>query len=400
VTILYLYQYFGTNKGSWSTRVYELAKRWIKEGHKVTVVTSPYDKSDITGKGLVFKTKVEGIEVIVINIKQSNKHSFIRRMTTFILFSIISIYYALNVSCQIVIASSGPITIGLPGLVAKWVRRRKLVFEVRDLWPEGAIELGILKSSLVKKVAWWFESFMYRQASLVVACSKGMQKSIVDRYPRVKSIVVTNVSDNDLFRNKRIINSFQLPDWASKNKYFLYAGSLGAMDNIKLILDTAKELINRKNNAIFIIAGDGKDKENLVKQKESLNLKNVIFLNLMSKELLVGWIHYSCAALVLFKDVPVIQTSSPNKLFDAFAAERPIIQNTTGWIHDLVLESQCGINISPNDANEFADAIEKLLIESINKKMSLGSSKLGLERYERSKLTDYYLVSMEEILRG
>src|SRR5690606_20869748 len=142
--IIYFYQYFGTPKGSWSTRVYELTRRWVAAGHEVTVITAPYDKSDINPDGFISKTKLEGINLIVINSGDSNRFSITKRVLRAVLFSLFSIFYALRLKADVVVASSGPITIGLPLIFAKIFTRKKTVFEVRDLWPSGGIELGLI----------------------------------------------------------------------------------------------------------------------------------------------------------------------------------------------------------------------------------------------------------------
>jgi len=140
--ILVFYQYFGTPSGSWSTRMYEFTRRWVKSGHDVTVVTAPYEKSDIKSKGFISNTNIEGVNLIVINSGDSNRDSFMKRGFNALLFSLTACKMALTEPCDVVIASSGPITIGIPALVAKWFRGKKMVFEIRDLWPMGAIELG------------------------------------------------------------------------------------------------------------------------------------------------------------------------------------------------------------------------------------------------------------------
>src|SRR5690606_3957540 len=151
--ILYFYQYFSTPKGAWGTRVYEFAREWVEQGHEVTVVSSIYSKSDLTASKLIEDQYFDGIHVKVLNLKVDNKQPFLKRIWSFLAYALFSSYYALVLKADVVVASSGPITVGLPGLLAKYVRGRKLVFETRDLWPEGAIELGIIKNPLLKKAA-------------------------------------------------------------------------------------------------------------------------------------------------------------------------------------------------------------------------------------------------------
>jgi hypothetical protein len=163
IRIIYFYQYFGTSKGGWSTRVYEMTRRWAASGAQVTVITSVYDKSDFKAKGFITNFNVEGVQVKLINIRLSNKHSFIKRIYSFFAFSITSIWYALTLKADVIIASSGPLTIGIPGVLAKMLRNITFVFEIRDLWPTGAIELGALKNKSFIKMAKWLEKYVIQQ---------------------------------------------------------------------------------------------------------------------------------------------------------------------------------------------------------------------------------------------
>ena len=143
--ILYFYQYFGTPAGSWSTRVYEQCRRWVAAGHEVTVVTAPYEKSDIGARGFISRRRIEGIEVIIIDSGDSNRKPVLVRAGRAVRFALVSIWFALRCRYDVAVASSGPITIGLPMIVAKKLRRKKTVFEVRDLWPAGGIEMGLIR---------------------------------------------------------------------------------------------------------------------------------------------------------------------------------------------------------------------------------------------------------------
>ncbi len=395
--ILIFYQYFGTPKGGWSTRMYELPKRWIEAGHKVTIVTSPYDKSDIVATKFIDKQIIDGIEVIIVNIKQSNKHALLYRAFTFALFSFISIYYALTRQFDVILCSSGPITIGLPGLFAKLFRRKKkLVFEVRDLWPDGAIELGLIKNSTLIKFAYYFEKLCYSKADLIVTCSKGMTDSIQSRFNKTNVLTIPNACDNEFFHVQNPV--FTLPLWAVNKKIFIYTGSLGLMDNCMQII---KGIEQAENAALaFVFIGEGKERlelESYVRQKQ---IPNIYFLGLMPKTELRSWLQHAYIAFVTFKDIPVLQTSSPNKMFDAFAAGTPIIQTTTGWIKTLIEKEQCGINVPPDNPVEFGHAI--LLIAGDDQKrnqMSVNATRIAQTVFNRDTLAKQYLGEMAAIVK-
>src|SRR5690606_10515064 len=360
--ILIFYQYFGTPKGKWSTRMYEMTRRWVDQGHQVRVVTSPYEKSDIRAEKFIERQKVNGIDLIVINSADSNRDGIIKRMFKAIVFSLMSCYYALTVKCDVVMASSGPITVGVPALLTKWFRRKPMVFEVRDLWPDGAIELGKLNNSLLQKVAIWFEKLCYKNATLVVPCSKGMEEGVLRKYPQAKTMVISNASDVELF-SKVSDEDKKIPERYAEKKLFLYAGSLGLMDEVEQVIEGMRLVKN--SDVLWLVIGEGAERKHLESLVDKYGLTNIEFLGIMPKTEVIKWFSRVEATFVTFRDLPVLHTSSPNKMFDSFAAGVPIIQSTKGWIKELVDRSQCGINVEPDKPEQFADAIEIIATDKV-----------------------------------
>lgn len=395
--ILIFYQYFGTPSGGWSTRYYEFTRRWVKAGHSVTVVTSPYYKSDIQADGFISRKNVEGVEVIVINSPDSNKDSFFKRAWNAFRFSIVSIYFALSEDHDLVLSSSGPITTAVPGLFSKWIRGKKLVFEVRDLWPKGGIELGKLKNPIIQRIALGFEKIIYKNSSLVVACSGGMEQGVKNVVPEVSTLVISNSSDVELFSNNEHFPN--LPqDFDATLPIFIYAGSLGLMDDCSQILEGLRLIDNLEYNVVFI--GDGAERNLLERLCEDYGLhRKVWFLGLIPKTEVVKWFGLARASFVTFKDLPVLGTNSPNKMFDSFAAGVPIIQSTRGWIANLVNQSSCGINVDPTKPKDFADAIQ-LFLENpdLANEMGRNAKALAENDFNRTVLSNKFLAGLNELV--
>ncbi len=393
MNILIFYQYFGTPKGGWSTRYYEFTRRWVKVGHRVTVVTSPYYKSDIRGEGFISRSQIEGVNLIIINSPDSNKDSFLKRAWNAFRFSVVSVYFALTEPHDLVLSSSGPITTAIPGLISKWFRRKKLVFEVRDLWPKGGIELGKLNHQLAQKIALGFEKLIYRNSDLIVACSSGMASGVLDVHPEAPALVIPNSSDVDLFGVDTTLPVF--PDgFDPALPLFIYAGSLGLMDDCSQIIEGAKRVKNLEFNLVFI--GDGAERAHLEKLREENSLEQKVwFLGLIPKTEVVKWFVLARASFVTFQDLPVLHTNSPNKMFDSFAAGVPIIQSTRGWIAQLVIKSQCGINVDPTQPADFSEAI-RLLAENpdLAREMGGNARKLAETEFNRTLLSNTYLQAL------
>lgn len=393
--ILIFYQYFGTPKGKWSTRMYEMTRRWVKNGHQVTVVTSPYEKSDIRTERFIEHQKIEGIDLIVINSADSNRDGFLKRIYKAIVFSLISCYYAMTVKCDIVLASSGPITVGVPALISKCFRRKPMVFEVRDLWPDGAIELGKLNNRLLRRVAIWFEKLCYKNATLVVPCSKGMEEGVLRKCPSSKTLVISNASDVELFSKGPNENKEISAEYTGK-KLFLYAGSLGLMDEVEQVIEGMRLVKNP--DVLWLVIGEGAERKHLENLVERYQLTNIKFLGIMPKTEVINWFSRAEATFVTFRDLPVLHTSSPNKMFDSFAAGVPIIQSTKGWIKELVDQFQCGINVEPDKPEQFADAIDLIANNPIYRdKLAAAAKELAVKVFDRNILANEYLKALINI---
>jgi glycosyltransferase involved in cell wall biosynthesis len=363
IKIIYFYQYFSTSQGSWGTRVHEFTQEWVKNDTKVevTVITSLYYKSDLKSRKLRDSQKFDGVNVEVLGINVNNKDCFVKRLFSFIAYALFSSVYALFGKYDVAIASSGPITVGLPGLIAKWVRRKKLVFEVRDLWPQGAIELGIIKNPFLIQLAYRFEKFCYRSSDLIVTLSPGMKDEVLGKLPQKRVISITNAANIELFST--LVEVDLLTYGLESKKYALYAGNIGKVNNVEWMLEAAKLLTESKSEIKIVFIGDGQLKAYLEGRKESENIDNLVFLPLMPKTELVGFIQNALVSLVPLANTPVLATSSPNKLFESLAAGVPVIITTQGWMREFVELEKVGIYVNPDtsvemfkvliDANDF-----------------------------------------------
>jgi len=395
--ILYLYQYFCTPNGGWSTRVYEFASRWIKQGHEVTVITAPYEKTDIKANAFVSRQVIEGINLIVINCGDSNRLPVYKRVLRSLCFAFFASIMALRIRKDVIIASSGPITVGIPGIISSLLCNKPLVFEVRDLWPDGGIEMGLIKGSLKIKISKWFEKACYKRSDLIVPCSIGMEAKIKKKALHSNTFVITNGSDNDLFDNPKIDLS-QKNNLYKEKKILLYTGSIGFMNACEEIIE-AIHLIRTRDDFVMIFIGEGQEKQKLIDMVKLYGLESKIkFLGLLSKKEVADWYSFAYMSFIVFKNFPVLSTSSPNKMFDSFSAGVPIVQNTKGWIKDLVETKCCGMNAEPSDPQSLAYCISKLLDnELLRNEMSQNAKRLALNEFNRDYLAKQYILQLEKL---
>jgi glycosyltransferase involved in cell wall biosynthesis len=366
------------------------------------VVTRVYHTSDLAPSGLFERLEIDGIDVRVIGLRLSNRHGFWRRVVTFALYAAVASWYALTERADVVLASSGPITVGAPGLVARWLRRRPLLFEVRDLWPEGAIQLGILDSRPAVALARRFEAACYRAADLVVTLSPGQRDDLRRRFPELPLAVVPNASDNELVASLAAAGDPDAPGWIAGRRIALYAGTLGLIDDGGQLLGLAAELRRRRRDDILVvIIGDGGERIRLEERAASEGLVGVRVLGLRDRLEVFRWLRRADVALVTIKDVPFLSTASPNKLFDAFAAGRPVIQTTAGWMAELLERERCGLTVAPGDAAAMADAVERLIDdERLRGELGANAGRLAVERFDRSLLAARMLEHLRSVASG
>ncbi len=394
--IVYFYQYFSTPKGSWGTRVYDFASEWVKQGHEVTVVTSVYAKSDLKANAFLDTQVMEGITLKIINVSIDNRQSFLKRIWSFLLYAICSCWYAVTLPADMVIASSGPITVGLPGLIARYVRGRTLVFETRDLWPEGAIELGILKNKTIIKLAYWFEKKCYKASKLIVSLSTGMKQYIEAHHQHPNVIAVTNAANIPLFSTPVPFNGkgVLLPQ-----HYAIYTGNIGEVNNSKWLLDAAFYLKQKGREDIkMVLVGEGQQREMLEAEAKLKGISNFIRWGLMPKQDLVGLVQNALVSLVPLKGTPVLDTSSPNKFFESLAAGVPVIQNTNGWMKDFLTEHQVGYTLPPDEPEQLADLLIHLK-GSPDKVKQMGSraSQIAAQEFDKTYLANKMLKALEAV---
>ena len=188
----------------------------------------------------------------------------------------------------------------------------------------------------------------------------------------------------------------------NKTKIFTHIGSLGFIHNCRLILDAAiyiKE-IGRENDIKIIFIGDGAEKNDLVAMKIKYDLINVEFMGLRPKLELPKWVRISRASLFTTLNNVTQNTSCPNKIFDSFAAGVPIIQTTTGWIKTLIDKEQCGINVSPGNPVELAQAMLSIADDDIkHHQMAINAERVAQTLFNRDTLANQYLDEIKLLIK-
>ncbi len=392
--ILYLHQYFATPHAQTGTRSYEFARRWVAAGHRVTMITTAANlTSEDYGpvpRKFISRIPIDGIEVIAINIAYRQSMGFLRRLWSFYLFMKIASWFVLiQPDVDVVYASSTPLTIGVPALVGQWFRRRRFVFEVRDPWPAVPIEMGVLKNSFLIFLAKRLERMIYRNASAIITASEGMTE-LVQRVTSTdkKIITVPNAADTDVFTPEVDGRAVRQQHGWEDRCVCLHAGAMGRVNGLELIVRAAHHF-REDPELLFVLVGEGKEKESLIAQCDQLGLKNIQIIDGIAKKEMPAMLAAADICLMTIANIPVLERNSANKFFDYLSAGKPVILNYSGWQRIILESTQAGVGCAIDDANEFFEKIASLKSDSIRRKtMAQNARKLASEQFNRDDLAD------------
>ncbi len=400
--LLYIHQYFKFPDSSGGTRSYDLAKAFTNLGVQVTVITSDTSQKDKSGGNKWTIIEREGITVYSINCPYSNKMGFYRRIRSFLSFMYQSSKKCLSIKCDVVLATSTPLTVAVPALAKRIFKKTPYIFEVRDVWPEVPIKMGILNNKLLICFLRYFEKLTYKRAAAIVPLSVGMYKNITSRIHSIdhKMTIIPNISELDRFA--KIDKTLNMPFAHNGKKIFLYCGTMGEVNGIKYMVDLAIKTKQVDSNIIYCIAGGGKQLNQILeyaKEKNVLNV-NLYYLGIFSKEQLSYLYSISTVGSSFVINNPVLWDNSANKFFDTLAARRPIVINHEGWQADEIRDRNCGYilpaNIDDLNVEEFVE-----LMNNTSKLKTLGENayQLAVEKYSLKVAVTKYKYIFDKIAK-
>ncbi|CAB1065065.1 hypothetical protein D1BOALGB6SA_9862 [Olavius sp. associated proteobacterium Delta 1] len=365
--ILYISQYFPPEVGATQNRAYEMSTNLAALGHQVTMMTElPNHPSGIIFKGYRGRYRMEeakdGIRICRSWVFASPKKNFITRILFYISFMATTIFNSLIFDRQkydLIYATSPPLFVGVAGVILSKIRRIPFVFEVRDLWPESAIELGELNNPAIIRLAKSLENFCYRYARALIVVTKGIHDRLETRQVKSQNIfLIRNATNPEQFY---YIRDEDLKDKLGWNGKFivLYAGIHGIAQGLENIIDVAAML--RHNEAIhFVFIGEGPEKKAVQIYAAKHNLQNTEFLPEIKMSQISKYISLADLCLVPLKKKDLFKGALPSKIFDYWACGKPIVISVDGEARQEVETAQGGIFVEPENPDAMADAIKFL----------------------------------------
>lgn len=398
--ILLIHQAFVTLEEPGGTRHYELACHLADRGHRVTVIASPI--SYLTGNAHTTNEsakKDDCITIIRAYTYSALHRSFVHRVFSFLSFMVSSFLIGLRVSkVDLVWGTSPPIFQGGSAWMLSRIKKAPFIFEVRDLWPDFAIQVGVLRNRTLIRASHWLERFLYQHADLIIVNSPGFIEHVRSRGAK-RVELVPNGADVLMFNPHARGEEFRQENGLGGKFIVLYAGAHGMSNDLQVVLQAAEQLVDQQE-IVIVLVGDGKEKPKLQAMADEMKLGNVVFLPPVAKFHMAGVLAAADACIAILKPIPMYSLVFPNKVFDYMAAGRPVILAIKGVIREVIETSQAGIFVSPGDSSALARTIENLANDRVYaREMGLRGRAYVEENYNRTRLAEKLAQVMVQICK-
>jgi glycosyltransferase involved in cell wall biosynthesis len=406
--IIYIHQYFTTPDQKSGTRSYEMARRLIRAGHQVSMICGTTELTDSGAKpGDVSHSEIDGIDVYQIAEPYSNSMGFAKRWFVFLKFAGKALKTAKTLkNVDLVFATSTPLTVGAPGRKAAKYHRCPFVFEVRDLWPELPIAMGIVRHWPLKWYLKQMELRTYRAASRCVALAPGIKEGIAEAgFPSDKIVVIPNSCDLDLFMPTETNSEVDNDSRFGKPGDFrlVFTGAHGLANGLDAVLDAIAEIKKRDLQGVrFCFIGTGGLKTHLMERSKNEGLDEYIsWVEPVKKRELARILPQMDVGMQILKNIPAFyRGTSPNKFFDYLSCGIPVLNNYPGWLAEYIKENNCGTVVPPDDPKAFADTVIQMMgMRKKLKEMGRNARNLAETTFSRHILGDLFVKTMEDTVK-
>ncbi|MDC1320360.1 glycosyltransferase family 4 protein [Flavobacteriaceae bacterium] len=413
--ILVIHQYFLEKGEGGGSRFNEMTRTWSDLGHEITVLAGMIHyntgkkPNKYKGKFIYVDSQFyKNVDVIRCHVSESYNLSFVGRLWAYFSFVVSSIYAGLfrtKGKYDAILVTSPPLFVGATAYLLSRIYKIPYVFEVRDLWPESAIDTGVLKNKLIIKLAFWFEKFIYEEAKLINVLTPAFRDKLITdkKVPNEKIIFIPNAADFSLaekIQNDYSFDSIKFKkELGFENKFVItYVGAHGLANHLIQLIDAAEKLQN--TNILFQLIGSGMRKKFLQEEVLKRNLKNVVFREPVPKLEIFKYILASDVGTSVLKNIETFKTIYSNKTFDYMSCKKPILLVIDGISRDLIETAKCGIYAEPENYLDIANRCKEMsdLAKNDLYKMGLNGYNHAKENFDRLRLSKKYLEEIKAIV--
>lgn len=408
--ILLLHQYFLEESDPGGSRWNEMSNLWIAQGHEVNVIAGMMHANGLRKpdqyKGKYFVTKWQGnVLVHRTHVSESYNSGFVGRLWGYFSFMFSSVWaglFKVRGKFDVVIVTSPPLFVGVSGYLISRFKKSPMVFEVRDLWPESAIDTGVLRNRFIIKLAFAVERFIYKKAKLINVLTPAFYSMLIEKknIDPLKLIMIPNAADFNL--SEGIVQSFDRDEFRTihdlDDKFVItYVGAHGVANHLEQILLAGKML--EDTNVLFLLIGQGMEKLRLMELAKELGVQNVRFIHPVAKKEVFKYILASEMGASVLKKVEAFKTVYSNKTFDYFSCRKPILMAIDGVSRELIDNANAGTYVEPENIPEYNRVIREYLKDSDRlKKEGENGFNYAITNFDREVLAVKYIEKIEGIL--
>jgi glycosyltransferase involved in cell wall biosynthesis len=397
VRILFLSHYFPPEVNAPASRTFEHCREWVLAGHEVTVVTcAPNHPRGVVYQGYrnrLWQTEQrDGIRVIRLWTFVTANEGFFRRTLGYVSFMVACMFATPFLpKADVVLSTSPQFFNGLAGYPVSRLKRAAWVLEIRDLWPESIVVLGSLTSPLLIRILERLELFAYHKADVIVPVTDSFKKYMMAKgIAGGKIRVIKNGADVSLFQRQSANNQVRSELGFDEKLVFAYLGTLGMAHRLETVLEAA-ELLRQQPHIIFLLIGDGADRDRLLKLRETRGLSNVVIREQQPKNSMPMLWDLLFASIVHLKKSPLFRTVIPSKIFESMAMERPILLGVEGEAAEIVTAARAGVTFEPENAQQLAAAVLELSADpAAARRMGASGRQYVVEHFDRRRLAAEY----------
>lgn len=404
--ILFLTHYFPPEVNAPASRTFEHCREWVLNGHEVHVITCvPNHPAGRIYPGyrnrLLRHEEVAGIQVHRVLTVPAPNAGFLGRSANYFFYLVMATLVAPFLpKADVVVSTSPQFFCGLAGYLVSRLKRAPWVLEIRDLWPESIVTVGAMRESRLTRALGWLESFAYRKADAIVSVTESFVAHISAKGGAGKVTVITNGVDLQFFTPADDDQALAAEFGVAGKFVAAYVGTHGMAHGLDTILRAADRL-RSEAGVVFLLAGDGAERERLVKRRAEMGLDNVMIVGQQSKDRMPGIWALTDVSLVLLRKSKTFESVIPSKIFEAMGMARPIILGVRGESQRIVEAAGAGICIEPENDQELADAVHQLAT-SPDRARTMGDAgrRYVEENYDRRRLAARFEQLLEAVAAG
>lgn len=395
--ILFLSHYFPPEVNAPATRTFEHCREWVRLGHDVTVVTCapnhPRGKLYPGYKNRIIQREtLDGIQVIRLWTYVTANEGFLKRTLNYVSYmAAVTLALPWLPKADVVISTSPQFFNGLAGYTVSRLKRRPWVLEIRDLWPESILAVGAIKNRRIIRLLEWLEAFAYRKADRIVPVTDAFERYMVARGVDPNKIHVIKNGVDLRFFSPHVDGETLAAGLGLAGKFVAaYIGTHGMAHHLETVLEAAA-LIEHPD-IVFLLVGDGAERQRLLERRDRLGLKNVMMLEQLPKANMPALLSLTGVSLVLLKDMDLFRTVIPSKIFESMAMEVPIILGVAGEARAIVEDAGAGLCITPESADELVAAVIRLHEDpELAQHLGRQGRRYVEERFDRDRLAQRYV---------